>query len=107
MVVPEPSVAPEPSAAATAVEPAPIVVATPVMAAPVVTAPAAPVETVVVHVPRRGPAHVVRRWTVRWTMRWTVWWAVWRAMGLTVRGRACVVSTRTWTWKKRHMVLCR
>ena len=80
-MVSEPSVAPEPSTATTAVEPAPIVVATPVIAAPVVTAPAAPVEAVVVHVPRRGPAHVVRRWTVRWT----------------VPRRTSVVTTRAWT----------
>ena len=89
VVVSEPSsVAPEPSPAATAVEPAPIVVAAPVIAAPLVTAPAAPVEAVVVHVPRRGPAHVVRRWAMWWAMRGTM------------RGWTCVVSTtRTWTWK--------
>ena len=88
VVVSEPSsVAPESSPAATAVEPAPVVVAASVVASPVVTAPAAPVEAVVVHVPRRGPAHVVRRR-----------WAMWRAVRRTVRGWSCVVSTRTWTW---------
>ena len=83
---PSPLASEPPSAAAAAatVESAAIVVAAPVVAAPVVSSSAAPVEAVVVHVSRRGPAHVVRGRAEGWTVRWTM------------RGWACVVST--WTW---------
>ena len=92
-VVPKaPAVSPEPSSAAatTAVELTSVVVAAAVVpaaveAAPAAAASAAPVEPVVVHVPGRGPAHVVRRRAMGRSVRWTV------------LGRTSVVTTRAWT----------